>query len=669
MPTVHSYDVFDTVITRRIGDPDAVIDIVAERLAGDIGLPVPAPVFAAARKRQERRLNQLAGHHVSLRQVYAEVAATLSADPASAELWARTEEQVDRELTVPVPGGARLVAESRAAGHPVVFVSDTPHSEEFVRELLVGHGVAQDGDRVFTSSARGVTKSKGGLFTAVAAEVGSTDGYLHRGDHQRSDLAAARVEGWQSGQVADAKLTRYERALEKHSDATAGLTSWLAGSSRVARLEAYDRGVPRAVADVAAGVMAPMLVGYTLWALGQARMRGLRRLYFVARDGEIMLEVARRLGPVVAPHVELRYLYGSRQPWVLGACASSDVVLRHWAQGRTDFTARTTLERVGVTPEQAFTLTGFAGAGPGRADTPLSAAERTELASLIQSEPLLSVVREQAGGFAERTTAYLRQEGLLDGTRAALVDAGWSGRAAAGLDALLVAAGGTPVPHFFVGLLGGKGEDELRSNLQLVPWLFDRQRHPGTPVGIHDPNVLVEMLCAGTSGRTIDYSVGSDGRVEPVLDRPTNEAALAWGLEEIQRTALRAAELAAPYLDSEVATSLDLTGPVSDVLRAFWSQPTRAEVDSWGQFPGEEEIWPPFMPLAQRITSTSMLRRRLRGETSMRPNNTWRAGTAVASSQPWRGLLQAKAWREENRDRLRRIPRRFKLEIQQRKKG
>jgi len=75
------------------------------------------------------------------------------------------------------------------------------------------------------------------------------------------------------------------------------------------------------------------------------------------------------------------------------------------------------------------------------------------------------------------------------------------------------------------------------------------------------------------------------------------------------------------------------------------------------------------MPLAQRITGPSMLKRKLRGEASMRPNNTWRAGTAAASNQPWRGLLRAKAWREENRDRLRRIPRRLKLEVQQRKKG
>src|SRR4051812_46896942 len=125
MPTVHSFDVFDTVLTRRVGDPDAVVDVLAGRLESDVGLPVPAAVFAAARKRQERRLDQLHGHHVPLREIYAEVAAGMSADPASVELWTRAEEQMDRELTLPVPGGARLVAQSRAAGHPVVFISDT----------------------------------------------------------------------------------------------------------------------------------------------------------------------------------------------------------------------------------------------------------------------------------------------------------------------------------------------------------------------------------------------------------------------------------------------------------------------------------------------------------------------------------------------------------------
>lgn len=663
MRAVRSFDVFDTVLTRTVGDPDAVIDIVAARLASTTPSHVPPTVIRAARKRHERRLTELTGLHATLHRIYEEVVAALGLDPSLAAVWARAEEDLERELCVAVPGAHRLVDAARRDAHQVIFISDTPHSEALVRELLTELGLAREEDLVFTSSARGASKSRGGLFEAVAALVGTDHRYVHVGDNRRSDLASARVEGWEGSVLPRARLTRYEELLEEHSSPTSGLTSWLAGSSRLARLEAYERGVTAPVADVASGVMAPFLVGYALWILGQARTRGLQRLYFVARDGEVMLEVARQVIAPLAPDIELRYLHGSRQPWVFGACASSDVILDHWVAGRTDFTARTTLERVGLSPELVHELTGLASTAPGRADLPLAPADRSEMAHVLTTEPLLSMVRAEAGAVAERTTAYLRQEGLLDGTPAALVDAGWSGRAAAGLDQLLVSAGGAPVTHFFVGLLGTAEESDLRRGVDLVPWLFDRQRLPASVAGLHSPNVLIEMLCAGTTGRTVDYAVdATSGRVEPVLDRPHNEAALAWGLAELQQTAIRTSALLTPHLTPDAAHQ-DSAAYAWDVLTTFWTHPTSSEVSSWGSFPGEEEIWPPFMPLAQRVTGPDMLRRVLRGERTLRRNNTWRAGSARASKQPWRGLLGARAWKEENRARLQRIPRRLRLEL------
>ena len=44
-----------------------------------------------------------------------------------------------------------------------------------------------------------------------------------------------------------------------------------------------------AVAQVSSGVLAPFMVGYALWVTAQARLRGIKRLYYVARDAEVML--------------------------------------------------------------------------------------------------------------------------------------------------------------------------------------------------------------------------------------------------------------------------------------------------------------------------------------------------------------------------------------------
>ncbi|MBJ7357706.1 hypothetical protein [Nocardioides sp.] len=665
---VRSFDVFDTVLTRRVGDPEVVLDLLAARLASAGDLAAPAHAFAAARRRTERELTRSTGRYSTLTDVHHAVAATLNEPPERAETWTRVEEDLERELTVAVPGAAEMLAEARAEADLVVFVSDTPHSESFVRELLERAGLATAADQVFTSAGRPCSKTDGGFFLAVAGELEPHLGraeyeqvFHHVGDNRRSDVAGARVEGWSASWEPRAKLTRYERLLEAHTVDTGGVTSWLAGASRLARLEAEEAGVPAPVARVSAGAFAPMLVGYALWVAGQARLRGVKRLYFVARDGAVMLDAARHVLGVVAPELELRYLHGSRQPWIFGAAATSDVMLERWATPRRDFTARTALARVGLTAEPAHGLTGHPLTDPARQDVPLSAGERDRLAGLLRTPPLVDVVRAAAERTADETLAYLRQEGLLDGVPSALVDAGWEGRTAAAFDHLVRRGDGGQTEHLVIGTLPSAADPRTEDGVRLTPWLFDRQREPGAWPGFPAPNLLVEMLCAGTTGRTVGYRV-EDDQVSPVLAAPDNQPVLDWGLPQMQAVAVRAAELVAPHL-TEAALHLDLRPAVEAVLRAFWTDPTDDEAQAWGSFPWEEEIWPPYAPVAQRLTTADVVARLRRGDGRLRRTNSWRAGSAAVSGQPWQALLRLRAWQEAHQARLARLPRRARLEL------
>ena len=666
MSTVCSFDVFDTVLTRRVGSPHAVFDLLGQQLASEGRIPTSAVAFARERRRHEERLTRLLGRHQTLRTIHLEVARALSVDPSAAETWASAEEDLERRLTVAVPGAARMLDEARARSDRVVFVSDTPHTEEFLTELLVARGLALPQDLVFTSAQRGVSKSSGGLFDAVAREIGENNVFEHVGDNRRSDLAAARAEGWSGEHVGRAALTRYEELLEKHSLETSSFSSWLAGASRLARLEATERGVAAPVAEVASGALAPFLVGYALWTAAQARLRGIKRLYYVARDGEVMFKVAQHVIGSLAPEIELRYLYGSRQAWVLAASAHSDEVLRRWIKVPTDSTARTALDRVCLTPEQAFQLTKLPFTAPGQADRPLLPAERTELARCLMEEPLLSHVRAAAEAASERAVAYFRQEGLHDGTPSALVDAGWGGRSSRAFDVVQAAAGGPQVTHLFVGMTGKAEDAPEHRDVAIVPWLFNQQIHPDSVADLQAPNVLVEMLCAGTVGRTQGYEQTGD-RVEPVLGSPVNEPVVAWGIRDVQEVAVRTAELATESL-SDLPTAIDCAPLVWEVLGAFWNWPSSAEVKTWGMFPWEDELSRPFEPVAERITTRGVVLRWMRGDRHLRRNNSWRAGTAGRSSQPWRSILQGKAWADRNRHRLRRLPRRVRLELAQRRR-
>ncbi len=661
-----SFDVFDTVLTRRVGDPNVVFELLGRRLHEQGRIPVPPRVFAAARAECDAQLITSLRRHPTLVEIHDAVATALSVPEGAAADWVAAEEVLERELVVPLPGAVDEVAAARADHDGVVFVSDTPHRAELLRELLEREGLALPEDQVFTSGGTPYSKSRGGLFTEIASRLGDDVTFFHRGDHPRSDVAAARAEGWYAEHVGRGRLTRYEDLLESRSRDLDLVGSWLAGASRIARLEAVGRGVPAPVAQVSSGALGPLLVGYALWVAGQARARGVKRLYFVARDGEVMLAAARHVLAVVAPDLELRYLYGSRQPWIFGAAATSDTILERWVTVGRDFTVRTALARVQLTPEEAYAVTGDPLFDPSTADEALDAEGRRRIPELLTGPDYLERVRKNAETQAQETLAYLRQEGFFDGVPSALVDAGWKGHTAEAFDHLVQREGGLPVHHLLIGIVEAELDLRREAGVLMVPWLFDQQREHAPRTSFENPHVFVEMLCAGTTGRTLGYERDGD-RMRPVLAEAVNERVIAWGLAEMQAVAVRVAELVAPVLHAE-HVHLDLRSSVRDALRTLWLTPTPAEAEAWGSFPSEEETELPFAPVAQRLSTGDVVTRLRRGDGRIRRTNTWRVGSAMASNQPWRGLLLARAWQTRNRDRLQRIPRRARLEVAARRR-
>jgi hypothetical protein len=646
---VRSFAVFDTVLTHAIGGRDAFLAVVADRIAPEQDLR-PA-VVRPARARAERRLSERNGRPPALDEIWAEAADDLNQPAGVGARWARAEERIARELSVLIPGATELLDEARREGDSLVFVADTPYAAHFVGELLDLHGARRPGERVFTSADEGVSASAGGLYRAVGVRLGPVASVLHTSAHRR-DVAAARLEGWDAVRAPQGALTRYERLLARHDTSSDHVASWLAGASRIARLEAVVAGVPITIAAVASAVMGPLLVGYVLWIAGRARRDGVERLYFVARDGKVIMRIAEQLLGSIAPELELRYLYASRLPWTLAASATSEAIRRNWVTMKSGSTARSLLSRVAIAPEDAFAASGLACFDPARADQPLTAAERAAAAEALMTGPLGELLQRSATATAEVTAAYLRQEGFLDGRPIALVDTGWAGRTAAALDEVVEQMDGAQVRHYLVGLTTSPPGTR---NDRVVPWLLDHERDVAELAGFHNANVVIGMFCGGLEGRTLGYrTVG--GHVEPVLAAARNEEVERWGLLQAQDVAVRVAELVAPHL-SPHATHIDTRPFVWDVLRRFWLRPTGREIREWGSFPFETEKWPAFSPIAQRVTTAAVVRELRAGDVRMRSSSTWRAATEAVSAQPWRTVLAVRSWQDANRARLGRIPR------------
>jgi hypothetical protein len=214
------------------------------------------------------------------------------------------------------------------------------------------------------------------------------------------------------------------------------------------------------------------------------------------------------------------------------------------------------------------------------------------------------------------------------------------------------------VSHYLIGLIAAPSGPMGAS---VVPWMFDQGRTAPEMAGFWNEYVLIGMFCAGLDGRTMGYRM-RDGRAEPVLAGPRNEEPLKWGLQRAQDVAVRVAELVGPRL-SPAAAHIDSRPFVWDVLRQFWLHPTTEEVEAWGSYPYEQDTWPPFHPIAQRVTTPDLIQQLRAGGRRYRSSHSWRAGTRVVSAQPWRALMALRLVQESGRDRLRRLSPRLRLEL------
>ena len=114
--------------------------------------------------------------------------------------------------------------------------------------------------------------------------------------------------------------TRYEKIMAAHSSGPGDLAARFARASRLARAAVTAVSEREtAIRDVAAGVAAPALIAFALWIVEESRRRGLTRLRFLSRDGQVLYEMTRRLASAPGTELDLEYVYSSRLTWSLAA--------------------------------------------------------------------------------------------------------------------------------------------------------------------------------------------------------------------------------------------------------------------------------------------------------------------------------------------------------------
>jgi len=652
-----SFDVFDTVIARRCGAPTNVFRIVGRKLCERNVFAFPHPFDSARCEAEQRAKHHNGGREVTLAEIYKEFNSFWRLPEPLIKQLIAIELETERENFFLVPGAVEMVNAARIAGKRVAFASDMYLPEGFLQNALHELGLIQDGETLYVSSQWEASKADGRLYRVMLERENlSPDKVLHIGDSYFSDYENARKAGLHAIHYDRGTLNRFELALAAAEASGSDRVPKMAGLARLARLETDSSGRHSIPARLGASIAGPLLTSYAAWLLRTASNRGIKRLHFLARDGEALLRICELLAPAMGlTALKLSYLYGSRQVWYPPFLLRCNEAAAEFFASAVAFNARSWQDCVaylGLNPSdprvsamiQKWTIDGRG-----------VEARRRLFLELIGSAVLGPVVRDWLSQKAQLTSRYLREAGVVGSEPCALVDCGWSGTWTEILADLITDDGGIRPEVYFLGRRGGRNS----SRTHTLTYLFDHQAGSGLQVIPEYFHIFVELALTANQGRTLGFAE-REGKLAPDLAPADLQGFTTEEWTALRKALNRYAELYAGRLDLN-QLGPDLRATLVDLVSMIWEQPSTGEAAFLARHRiGLSPVNSVEKVLARSYRYRDVVRLALRFRLPGYPPYWWHEGAQALTALVPRAIMAA-LW--ETRELLRRLLAAYKTGI------
>ena len=633
----YSFDVFDTVITRIWAKPNDLFWEVARQLRAENLISISPEAWSKLRLESQMLAHRTSDNDaVTLKRIYDFLASSLGWSPSETEIAKQKEILVELSSLRVVPETQRRIVALHQQNHRVIYISDMYLSSETIQLFLEKNQVWAKGDTLYVSSEVGVKKNSGLLFEYCLNRESLKPSQLHHvGDNYRSDIKPARNLGINAESFTQAHLNRYERLIADNPQLPLNFRSLLAGSSRLTRLQCPETDTHRQIIwHTSANVIAPVLFGFVQWCLESAEANRIERLYFVARDGQILLKIAEVLCRNWGYKVDCRYLYGSRQAWHFPAIDSIQEAELEWIFDDTLFlSVRSVCDRVNITPEQIeipLIENNFVAKAWSQN---LNPQERIALRQLFGSDNrIFDLIIAKAGEYRKQAIGYFKQEGLGDDVKFAIVDIGWKARLQRSLSSLLQSAKMYPESGTIGFYFGLKQRDKLNCRDRSLAYLHDEASLSPSPIPFDSLFIrLLEIFVAADHGSTMRFEA-VNGRYSPVLRHLKNEKALNWGLQVQQAAIVKSVDNFSSLIECTPIERELYLKTCADLLKTFIETPTKEEAVTFGSYKTAHCITEVvFYDLAPKITLKGSLDILL--EIVKLPERVWIQGV-ICQSQP-----------------------------------
>jgi len=494
-----SFDLFDTLLIRRIHDPDVVKLPVARyivNLAGQYGIIRSWQAVQRLRDKVEKNQRIETGkkfddHEAcypvfmeeTLRQLFGQqYTSSLLEDVTRYELEMESRMLVPRKLLTD------WLADLKVENKRLLIISDVYLPAEHLRVLVERAGLLDLVEDVVSSADTFLAKASGKAFPLIQERFELTKAsWLHVGDNPISDGLRPAEFGISTLVLKDGEEKFRKAFIKRYFNYGKGRPFYRGRALQQLMLPLEAENIERSDLYVEGyNFIGPMIGSFVQHIAEECRRLGLKKVFFFSREGHTFKKVWERCTPLLFPDnnlPEIEYLYVSRMALAGASCAiegltKTSVSIALLPQGNKDFTdiARIfQLDLAGLTPHlQRYKLSATSCLSPHHEGYDQKYSVR--LLELLEDEAFQDEIKAQVRPASEALQRYLIDIGFFDHDQVAVADIGWLGTIQRFLYNSVKHRSDCPRLHGYVfgATRGIPFNDDLKNSLRGV--IYDRER-------------------------------------------------------------------------------------------------------------------------------------------------------------------------------------------------
>lgn len=494
-----TFDLFDTLLIRRIHDPDLVKPSVARyisSLAARAGIIRSPQAVQLTRDRVEQNQrdetgktfdDQEACYPVFMERTLTEIFGP-QYRPQLLDDVTRYELEMESRVLVPRKLFKEWIEELHAQSKRIIIISDIYLPAEHLKILVERAGLMHLVEDVVSSADTFLAKASGRAFPLVQEKFGlDKKNWLHIGDNPISDGLRPVEFGITSLLIKDSDEKFRKALIKRYHNYGKGRPFYRGRALQqlMLPLEAENVGRPDLYVE-GYNFIGPMIGAFVQHIAEQCRKLGLTKVYFFSREGYTFKKVWEVCTPILFPDgnlPEIEYLYVSRMALAGASCAqegltetSANIALL--PPGNKDFHDIARIFQLDLAPLEPYFLRHKLSA-----ESILSPLHegydqkfRVRFTELLEDQDFQEEVKNQVRPSHEALILYLKDLGFFNHDQVAVVDIGWLGTIQRFLYNGVKHLPKCPRIHGYVfgATRGIRFENDLKSSLEGV--MYDRNR-------------------------------------------------------------------------------------------------------------------------------------------------------------------------------------------------